>query len=106
MSRCRSTCLCLYNASLTVVIVSVHCRAPEVRLLSEDKEPLGIMPTQEALMLAQDAGVDLIMVVADANPPVCRLVELSKYNYELAKAAKDAKKKQRESTYVENIFIC
>ena len=58
------------------------------------------MSLDEALELAQDSGVDLILVVADASPPVCRLVEYSKWNYEQVKAAKDAKKKQRDSAYV------
>lgn len=72
-------------------------RAPEVRVISEDKEPLGVFNTDDAIVMARDAGVDLIMVVPDAVPPVCRLMEYSKYNYELLKAAKDAKKKQREA---------
>ena len=58
---------------------------------------MGVYSTEEALAIARDASVDLVMVVPDANPPVCRLIEYSKYNYELLKAAKDAKKKQREA---------
>lgn len=72
-------------------------RVPEVRLLDEAKESLGVMATSEALVLARQAGVDLILMVPDASPPVCRLMDYSKYNYELLKAAKDAKKKQREA---------
>lgn len=72
-------------------------RAPEVRVISEEKEPLGVFNTDDAIVMARDAGVDLIMVVPGAVPPVCRLMEYSKYNYELSKSAKDAKKKQREA---------
>jgi translation initiation factor IF-3 len=78
------------------VPINEMIRAPEVRVVTALKEPLGVMPTLEALDLARREGVDLILVVADASPPVCRLMPLSKYNYELTKAAKDAKKRQRE----------
>lgn len=70
---------------------------PQVRVIDEAKEPLGVMTTDEALSMARAAGVDLVLVVPDASPPVCRLIEYSKFNYEQVKAAKDAKKKQRES---------
>lgn len=72
-------------------------RYPEVRVVGEEKEALGVFSTSEALAMARQLGVDLILVVPDASPPVCRLMEYSKYNYELLKAAKDAKKKQREA---------
>jgi translation initiation factor IF-3 len=72
-------------------------RFPEVRLMDEAKQPLGVVAISEALDMAKKADVDLILVVPDASPPVCRLIDFSKYNYELEKAAKDAKKKQREA---------
>lgn len=72
-------------------------RFPEVRLVDEAKQPLGVVAISEALDMAKKADVDLILVVPDASPPVCRLIDFSKYNYELEKAAKDAKKKQREA---------
>lgn len=72
-------------------------RFPEVRLIDDAKQPLGVVPISEALDMAKKADVDLILVVPDASPPVCRLIDFSKYNYELEKAAKDAKKKQREA---------
>eukprot|EP00889_Picochlorum_renovo_P003859 jgi/Picre1/30889/NNA_006248.t1 len=71
--------------------------ASEVRVIGEDKEPLGIMSRSEALQMAEDQEVDLILVVPGATPPVCRLIEYSKFNYEKTKAEKDAKKKQREN---------
>ena len=66
-------------------------------MLAEDKTPLGVMSTPNALAEARAQGFDLIMVVPDAQPPVCRIMEFSKYNYELEKASKEAKKRQRES---------
>ena len=55
------------------------------------------MRTDEALTMAQENEVDLVLVAPDADPPVCRMVEYSKYKYELDKAKKDASKKQREN---------
>jgi len=70
--------------------------ATEVRVIGEDKESLGVMSLTDALSLADDAGVDLLLVVADASPPVCRLLDYSKWKYEKTKADKDQKKRQRE----------
>jgi translation initiation factor IF-3 len=79
------------------VPMNENIRVPEVRLINEEKEPLGVMSTEEALRMAQDQELDLILVVPDASPPVARLISYSKFNYEAVKASKDAKKKQRES---------
>lgn len=78
-------------------IMNEEITADEVRVIGEDKEPLGIMSRAEALRTAADQEVDLILVVPGATPPVCRLIEYSKFNYEKTKAEKDAKKKQREN---------
>ncbi len=66
-----------------------------MRVISPEGKQLGIMPTREALNLARDAGYDLILVAPNANPPVCRMMDLGKYKYELKKKAKEAKKKQK-----------
>lgn len=71
--------------------------AKELRVIGEDKEPLGVMSLAEALDLADDAGVDLLLVVPDAIPPVARLLDYSKWAYEKKKAEKEQKKRQRES---------
>ena len=55
--------------------------APEVRLVGPENEPLGVMSLSEALRLAGEADVDLVEVVAAANPPVCRLIEYGKFKY-------------------------
>ncbi|KAI8107344.1 hypothetical protein M9434_001986 [Picochlorum sp. BPE23] len=78
-------------------IMNEEIDASEVRVIGEDKEPLGIMSRSEALQMAENQEVDLILVVPGATPPVCRLIEYSKFNYEKTKAEKDAKKKQREN---------
>jgi len=71
--------------------------APEVRVVGPEREPLGIMPIEEARERAQELEVDVVMVTADADPPVVRLVEWSKLKFEKEKAQKMAKAKQRES---------
>ena len=73
------------------------CRAEEVRLLAEDKEMLGIFGLEEAIEKAEDVGLDVVLISADASPPVCRMMDASKYKYELDKRDKEAKKKQREA---------
>src|SRR6478736_5908377 len=69
--------------------------APEVRLNGVDNEPLGIVPTQEALRMAGDLDVDLVEIAAQADPPVCRLMDYGKFKYQEQKRAAEAKSKQK-----------
>ena len=69
--------------------------APEVRLNGPDNEPLGIVPLQEALRLAGEKDVDLVELVAQADPPVCRLMDYGKFKYQEQKRAAEAKAKQK-----------
>ena len=71
-------------------------RAKEVRLIDENKEQIGVRPTEEALALAVEAGLDLVEVAPQANPPVCRIMDYGKYLYELHKKAHEAKKHQKQ----------
>ena len=64
--------------------------APEVRLIGPENEPLGVVSLMEALRLAGDQDVDLVEVVAAANPPVCRLIEYGKFKYHEQKKAAEA----------------
>jgi translation initiation factor IF-3 len=64
-------------------------RAREVRVLDETKQQLGVMSLGEALRLAQTKGLDLLEIVPNAVPPVCRIVNYGKFQYEEAKRAKD-----------------
>lgn len=79
--------------------INQEIRVPEVRLVGlkdagfEDMED-GVYPTRQALDMAQDIEVDLIEVAAAAKPPVCRIMEYSKFKYELKKRKKEAKAKQ------------
>ena len=68
--------------------------APEVRLSGPENEPLGIVSLMDALRLAGEYDVDLVEIVATANPPVCRLMDYGKFKYQEQKKAADAKSKQ------------
>lgn len=74
--------------------VNERIRAPEVRVISEIGEQLGVLSTREALSIAKDSGFDLVEVSPDARPPVCRLLDYGKYKYQQKKKAHEAKKKQ------------
>ena len=76
--------------------VNERIRVPEVRLIDEDGQQVGIMRTQDALRLAQEKDLDLVEVAADAKPPVCRILDYSKYKYEQAQKAKSARKHQQQ----------
>lgn len=60
-------------------------RVPQVRVVSDEGEQLGIMSTQEALYKARDAGLDLVEVAADSKPPVCRIMDYGKFRYLMKK---------------------
>ena len=76
----------------------IRCR--EVRLLGEDNELIGVMPTVEALRMAKDRNIDLVEISPNAEPPVCRLIEYGKFLYE---KSKDAKKKKQKIVQVKEI---
>ena len=69
--------------------------APEVRLNGVENEPLGIVSTQEALRMAGELDVDLVEIAAQADPPVCRLMDYGKFKYQEQKRAAEAKSKQK-----------
>ncbi|MHB0867719.1 MAG: translation initiation factor IF-3 [Thermoleophilia bacterium] len=69
-------------------------RASQVRLIGPDGEQVGIKTRDEALAIATEAGMDLVEIAADADPPVCRVLDYGKYKYELEQKAKAARKHQ------------
>jgi len=75
--------------------VNEQIRAAEVRLIGENGEQLGIMPSREALRVARERGFDLVEVAPNAAPPVCRLLNYSKFKYEQAKKEKLARKHRK-----------
>lgn len=69
--------------------------AQEVRLINENGEMIGVVSKKEALALAVEAGLDLVEVSPNAEPPVCKILDNGKYKYELQKKKAEAKKKQK-----------
>ena len=70
-------------------------RAPQVQVISSDGKNLGTLATQEAINIAKKEGLDLIEISPNANPPVCKIIDIGKYKYDLQKKANKAKKKQK-----------
>ena len=70
-------------------------RATQVQVISNDGKNLGTLSTQEAINRAKQKGLDLIEISPKANPPVCKIIDIGKYKYDLQKKANKAKKKQR-----------
>ena len=81
--------------------VNGKIRAREVRVIGPDGKQLGVFPLNDALNLARQHGVDLVEISANAVPPVCRIIEIGKFRYELAKKEKDSRKHQHASTVKE-----
>ena len=69
----------------------------EVRLIGDDGNQIGVVPIDEALSYAQERDLDLVEVAAEAKPPVCRVLDYSKYKYEQEQKAKAARKHQNRS---------
>ena len=69
----------------------------EVQVISSEGQNLGILSTKEALHLAEQEGLDLIEIAPNAKPPVCKIIDMGKYKYDLQKKANKAKKKQKIS---------
>lgn len=76
------------------VRVNGKIRAREVRVVDDDGQQLGVLSLADAINLARSKGVDLVEVAANANPPVCRIVDYGKYRYEQSKKDKESKKHQ------------
>ena len=76
-------------------IINDQIRDSEVRVISEEGEMLGVMPTGTAMQRAEDLGLDLIMISPNANPPVCRIEDFGKFKYEQLRKEKENKKKQK-----------
>ncbi len=69
-----------------------YITAPEVRLLNEAGDMLGVVPLANAMAQAQEAGLDLVEISPNANPPVCKIIDFGKFNYQLEKKQKEARK--------------
>ncbi|MCJ7995199.1 translation initiation factor IF-3 [Rhizobium cremeum] len=70
-------------------------RVPKVQLINEEGQNLGIVPTDQALKMAEEAGLDLVEISPNAEPPVCKILDLGKLKYANQKKAAEARKKQK-----------
>ncbi|RKY31049.1 MAG: translation initiation factor IF-3 [Candidatus Omnitrophota bacterium] len=76
--------------------INERIRTPQVRVVGPDGNQLGIMPIQKALEAANQYELDLVEVAPSATPPVCRIVDYSKFKYDQEKKEREAKKHQRQ----------
>ena len=98
-----------YRTIAREALINEEIRAREMRVISADGEQLGIMSRDEALGLAEQKNLDLVCIAPKAEPPVCKILDYSKYKYDQQKKEKEAKKKQhttqikeiRLSTFIE-----
>jgi len=75
--------------------INDEIRVRDIRVVDTDGNQLGIMPTREALKLAEEKQLDLVEIAPQAKPPVCRIMDFGKYKYEQSKREKEARKKQK-----------
>ncbi len=75
--------------------INEQIRTTPIRVIDQDGNQLGVIPTQEALDKAKEAGLDLVEVAGDAKPPVCRIMDFSKYKYDQEKKERRVKKAQK-----------
>ena len=75
--------------------VNDRIRAPEIRLIGADGENVGVVTPERAMMMAQEAGLDLVEISPTATPPVCKIMDLGKFKYEQQKREAEARKKQK-----------
>ena len=80
----------------------IHAR--EIRVIDEDKKQIGILTPAEALNLARQKGLDLVEIAAEANPPVCRIMDYGKFLYQQEKKEREAKRHQKVITVKEVKF--
>ena len=85
-------------------LINEEIREKEVRVIDTDGTMLGVMPTQQAMDLANEKKLDLVNISPNAKPPVCKILDYGKYRYELQKKEKEARKKQK-TTQVKEIRL-
>jgi translation initiation factor IF-3 len=81
--------------------INEQIRVPQIRVIDDEGEQLGIMKPEDALRQAEGKGLDLVEVAPNAKPPVCRMIDYGKYRYQQSKRLKEAKKNQHIVTVKE-----
>ncbi|AJC88481.1 translation initiation factor IF-3 [Campylobacter lari] len=77
------------------ILLNEEIQADEIRCIGDDGKVYGIISSDEALDIANRLGLDLVMIAADAKPPVCKIMDYGKFRYQQEKKQKEAKKKQK-----------
>ena len=93
-SKCSTNMTWRYP-TISELMINEEIRDREVRLIDENGVQLGVVSSREALELAQERELDLVKIAPQANPPVCRIMNYSKYRFDQAKREKEARKKQK-----------
>ena len=88
------------------VIMNDDIRVRELRVIGDNKEQYGIISKEEALKLAEEQGLDLVLVSPDAKPPVAKIMDYGKHKYQMEKKKKEAKKNQKKIDVKEVKFSC
>lgn len=81
--------------TISELMINEEIRDREVRLIDEDGTQLGVVSSKDALNMAHEKDLDLVKIAPQANPPVCKIMNYSKYKFDQAKREKDARKKQK-----------
>ena len=81
--------------AINELFINEKIRDKEIRLIGEDGSQLGVMSSREAQRLADDKNLDLVKISPSANPPVCKIMDYSKYKFDKAKKEKEARKNQK-----------
>ncbi|NMM64046.1 translation initiation factor IF-3 [Clostridium sp. P21] len=76
-------------------LMNEEIKNKEIRVIADDGSQLGVILSKDALKMAEEKELDLVMISPNANPPVCKIMDFGKYIYEQAKKDKDARKKQK-----------
>lgn len=84
--------------------MNTRIRFPQVRVIGSDGSQLGILATRDAIRIAREEGLDLVEISPTARPPVCRILDFGRYQYEEAKNAKKVKKRQQQAQLKEMRF--
>ena len=95
--RRRLRC-CIKEGGIVIrknIRVNERIRIPEIRVIGPEGEQLGVMATQDALKRAREGGFDLVEVAANVKPPVCRIMDYSKYKYEQERRERESRKHQK-----------
>lgn len=84
--------------------INHQIRAKEVRVVDESGKQIGVMPIEEARARAEEAGLDLVEIAPNADPPVCKIIDYGKFKYQLSKKAQEARKNQKTTQLKEIKF--